>query len=93
MEDKNVGKKFEHDFDRADSDWIFAPGLDVQYQWNLEALGLIASMLAKAFNREYNSGVFPTPIYSKLSLLKTTYKVLCVDDRHYWTMGDPMNTI
>ena len=48
MEDKNIGKKFEHDFDRADSDWIFAPGLDVQYQWNLEALGLIASMLSKA---------------------------------------------
>ena len=56
MEDKNIGKKFEHDFDRADSDWKFAPGLDVQYQWNLEALGLIASMLAKAFNREYKSG-------------------------------------
>ena len=47
MEDKNVGKKFEHDFNRADSDWIFALGLDVQYQWNLEALGLIASMLSK----------------------------------------------
>ena len=25
-------------------------------------------------------------------MLKTTYKVLCVDDRQYWTMGDPMNT-
>ena len=47
MEDRKIGKKFEHDFDRADSDWIFAPGLDVQYQWNLEALGLIASMLSK----------------------------------------------
>ena len=47
MEDKNVGKQFEHDFDRADSDWIFALGLDVQYQWNLEALGLIASVLSK----------------------------------------------
>ena len=47
MEDKNVGKKFEHDFDREDSDWKFAPGLDVQYQWNLESLGLIASMLSK----------------------------------------------
>ena len=47
MEDKSIGKKFEHDFDRADSDCKFAPGLDVQYQWNLEALGLIASMLAK----------------------------------------------
>ena len=33
MEDRNVGKKFEHDFDRADSDCKFAPGLDVQYQW------------------------------------------------------------
>ena len=47
MEDRNSGKKFEHDFDRGDYDWIFAPGLDVQYQWNLEALGLIASMLSK----------------------------------------------
>lgn len=47
MEDKNVGKKFDHDFDRADSDCKFAPGLDVQYQWNLEAFGLIASMLSK----------------------------------------------
>lgn len=25
-------------------------------------------------------------------MLKTTYTVLCVDDRQYWTMGDPMNT-
>ena len=25
-------------------------------QWNLEALGLIAPMLSKAFNREYESG-------------------------------------
>ena len=39
--------KFEHDFDRTDPDWKFAPGPDVQYQWNLEALGLIAPMLSK----------------------------------------------
>ena len=38
MEDKNVGKKFEHDFDRADSDWIFALGLDVQYSGILKLL-------------------------------------------------------
>lgn len=25
-------------------------------------------------------------------MLKTTYTVLCVDDRQYWPMGDPMNT-
>ena len=42
--------KFEHDFDRKDPDWKFAPGPDVQYQWNLEALGFIASMLSKAFS-------------------------------------------
>lgn len=48
--------KFEHDFDRKDSDWKFAPGPDVQYQWNLEALGFIASMLSKAFNKEYETG-------------------------------------
>lgn len=48
--------KFEHDFDRKDPDWKFAPGPDVQYQWNLEALGFIASMLSKAFNKEYETG-------------------------------------
>lgn len=25
-------------------------------------------------------------------MLKTIYTVFCVDDRQYWTMGDPMNT-
>lgn len=44
---------FEHDFDREDTNWEFAPGPDVQYQCNLEALGLIAPMLSEAFNREY----------------------------------------
>lgn len=39
--------KFEHDFDRSDPDWKIALGPDVHYQWNLEALGLIASMLSK----------------------------------------------
>lgn len=48
--------KFEHDFDRKDPGWKFAPGPDVQYQWNLEALGFIASMLSKAFNKEYETG-------------------------------------
>lgn len=57
--------KFEHDFDRADFDWKFAPGPDVQYQWNLEALGLIAPMLSKAFNREYKSGKKDTFDYGK----------------------------
>ena len=57
--------KFEHDFDRNDPDWKFAPGPDVQYQWNLEALGWIASMLAKAFNREYESGEKDTYDYGK----------------------------
>ena len=28
----------------------------------------------------------------RCKMLKTTYTVLCVDDKHYWTMGDPMNT-
>ena len=39
--------KFEYDFDREDPDWKITLGPDVQYQWNLEALGLIASMLSK----------------------------------------------
>ena len=25
-------------------------------------------------------------------MLKTVYTVFCIDDRQYWTMGDPMNT-
>ena len=57
--------KFEHDYDRADPDWKFAPGPDVQYQWNLEALGLIVPMLSKAFNREYESGEKNTFDYGK----------------------------
>ena len=28
----------------------------------------------------------------RCKMLKTTYTVLCVDDKQYWTMGDPMNT-
>ena len=28
----------------------------------------------------------------RCKMLKTTYTVLCGDDRQYWTMGDPMNT-
>ena len=45
--------KFENDSDRKELDWNVSPGPDVQYQWNLEVLGLIAPMLADAFNREY----------------------------------------
>lgn len=37
--------KFEHDFDRKDPNWTVCPSPDVYYQWNLEALGLIAPML------------------------------------------------
>lgn len=48
--------KFEHDYDREDPDWDVCPKPDVRYQWNLEALGLIAPMLSKAFNREYEWG-------------------------------------
>ena len=28
----------------------------------------------------------------RCKMLKTTYIVLRVDDRHYWTMGDPLET-
>ena len=45
--------KFENDSDRKDPAWNVSPGSDVQYQWNLEVLALIAPMLAEAFNREY----------------------------------------
>ena len=48
--------KFEHDYDMEDPDWNICPKLDVRYQWNLEALGLIAPLLSKAFNREYEWG-------------------------------------
>lgn len=48
--------KFEHDYDMEDSDWNICPKPDVRYQWNLEALGLIAPMLSEAFNREYEWG-------------------------------------
>jgi len=48
--------KFEHDYDREDSDWNICPTPDVRYQWNLETLGMIAPLLSKAFNREYEWG-------------------------------------
>ena len=48
--------KFELDYDREDPNWEGKPGPDVHYQWNLEALGLIAPMLSEAFNREYEWG-------------------------------------
>lgn len=48
--------EFEHDYDKEDPDWKVCPGPDVHYQWNLEALSLIAPMLSEAFNREYEWG-------------------------------------
>ncbi len=48
--------KFEHDYDMEDPDWEVKPGPDVHYQWSLKALGLIAPLLSKAFNREYEWG-------------------------------------
>ena len=45
--------KFENDSDRKAPAWNLSPGPDVQYQWNLEVLGLIAPMLSEVFNREY----------------------------------------
>ena len=57
--------KFEHDFDRKDPNWRVCPSPDVYYQWNLEALGLIAPMLSEAFNREYESGEKNTFDYGK----------------------------
>lgn len=45
--------KFEGDYDREDSDCYVCLKPDVRYQWNLGALGLLAPMLAGAFNREY----------------------------------------
>ena len=49
--------EFEHDYDTNSLDWNVCPGPDVQYQWNLEVLGLIAPMLSQAFNKEYEWGV------------------------------------
>ena len=57
--------KFEHDFDRKDPNWTVCPSPDVYYQWNLEALGLIATMLSEAFNKEYESGEKNTFDYGK----------------------------
>ncbi len=48
--------KFEHDYDREDPDWYVCPKPDVRYQWSLEVLGLIAPLLSKAFNSEYEWG-------------------------------------
>ena len=39
-----------------------------------------------------NWALFIRKYGERCKMLKTTYTVLCVDDRHYWTMGDPMNT-
>ncbi len=57
--------KFEQDYDRADPGWKLAPGPDVQYQWNLEVLGLIAPMLSEAFNKEYEMGEKDISDYGK----------------------------
>lgn len=45
-------------------------------------------------NREEfeNWALFIRKYGERCKMLKTTYTVLCVDDRQYWTMGDPMNT-
>jgi hypothetical protein len=51
--------------DREDPDWEVKPGPDVQYQWNLEVLGLIAPMISEAFNKEYESGEKTTYDYGK----------------------------
>ncbi len=48
---------FEHDYDMDSQDWNVCPGPDVQYQWNLEVLGLISTMLSEAFNKEYSCGI------------------------------------
>ncbi len=45
-------KDFENDKEKTGSEWKVSPGPDVLYQWNLEALGLIAPMVAEAFRRE-----------------------------------------
>ena len=47
---------FEHDFDKEEWSWESSPGPDVGYQLNLELLGLIASLLKAAFNKEYEMG-------------------------------------
>ena len=44
---------FEQNYDSDAPEWKVSLGPDVQYQWNLETLGLIAPMLSEAFNREY----------------------------------------
>lgn len=49
--------KFEHNYDYDSQDWNVSPSPEVQYQWNLDALGLIASMFSEAFNKEYAYGV------------------------------------
>ena len=48
--------EFESDFDMKDSGWAWKPSPDVHYQWNLEVLGKVASMLQEAFNEEYEWG-------------------------------------
>ena len=57
--------EFEHDFNREDPAWNSSPAPDVGYQWNLEVLGLIAPMLAEAFNREYEFGEKTTFDYAE----------------------------
>lgn len=43
--------KFEHDFDRKDPNWTVCPSPDVYYQWNLEALGLIAPNVIRSIQQ------------------------------------------
>lgn len=47
---------FENDCDMEHPAWNMNPSPDVGYQWNLEVLSGVASMLHEAFNREYEMG-------------------------------------
>ena len=63
--------------------WKFAPSPDVQYQWNLEALSCIASMLSEVFNKEYESGEKDTYDYGK-EMKKFYGKKFSVSQCHFY---------
>lgn len=48
--------EFEKDYEMKNPDWNMNPSPDVRYQWNLEVLSSVASMLHEAFNRDYEMG-------------------------------------
>ena len=48
--------EFENDIEMKNPEWGINPSPDVHYQWNLEFLGKVASMLQEAFNEEYEWG-------------------------------------